>query len=206
MPDDQPTRRIRFTLKQLFLLVALVAVGMAIGKWVFRKEVVVRAATAEEQLIDRHESWGNDRNAAVLTVRFMKGTTLTATTYLVTAGLVMKGETHFARSNKRERRIATVWMGLNDELVPGSPANSHLFFAFETPRRIGWDFLSSSRPIIHDFKTVAKQTVPGTITPGRPHIVYVEGDQWIVVDGSMTVEEFAKANPGDYLVVTVEVK
>ncbi len=53
---------------------------------------------------------------------------------------------------------------------------------------------------------VAKQTLPGTITPGRPHIVYVEGDRPIVVDGTMTVEDFAEVNPGNYPVVTVEVK
>jgi hypothetical protein len=58
----------------------------------------------------------------------------------------------------------------------------------------------------HNINVVDKQTLPGKITPGRPHIVYVEGDQAIVVDGSMSVEEFAKANPGNYLVVTVEVK
>jgi hypothetical protein len=67
-------------------------------------------------------------------------------------------------------------------------------------------YMLPNAPIKHDIAVVAKQTLPGTITPGRPHIVYVEGDRQIVVDGKMTVEQFAKANPGNYLVVTVEVR
>jgi len=52
MPDDEPTRRfrLRFTLKQLFLVVTLIGVGLSVWNWAFRKEVVVRAATAEDEV------------------------------------------------------------------------------------------------------------------------------------------------------------
>jgi hypothetical protein len=70
--------------------------------------------------------------------------------------------------------------------------------AYSTPSR--------NPSVEHNINVVANKTLPGTITPGRPHIVYVEGDQKIVVDGNMTLEAFAKANPGNYLVVTVEVR
>jgi hypothetical protein len=68
------------------------------------------------------------------------------------------------------------------------------------------DYPEEFEEVTHNINVVAKQTLPGTITPGRPHIVYVEGDQAINVDGKMTVDEFAKANPGNYLVVTVELR
>jgi hypothetical protein len=60
--------------------------------------------------------------------------------------------------------------------------------------------------VTHNIEVVATKTLPGTITPGRPHVVYVEGDQAINVDGKMTLDEFAKANPGYYIVVAVEVR
>jgi hypothetical protein len=66
--------------------------------------------------------------------------------------------------------------------------------------------IQNDKGAIHNVKVLTNQLLPGTITPGRPHIVYVEGDQKINVDGAMSVGEFAKANTGNYLVVTVEVQ
>lgn len=88
-------------------------------------------------------------------------------------------------------------------------------------------FGPSTAAVEHNINIVAKRTLPCWITPSRvhivdvpagrgghagravmpssipPRIVYVEGDQSINVDGKMTIEEFAKQNPGNYLVVTV---
>jgi len=114
MPDHEQTRRfrLRFTLKQLFLAVALVAVGLAVGKWVSRKEVLVRAPRAEDEelFVDYIENVENadlhhKRNVAVVTGRFMKGTWLLCSLYGVQAGVV-------ERANER-------WVGRDEECTDG---------------------------------------------------------------------------------------
>jgi hypothetical protein len=49
-------------------------------------------------------------------------------------------------------------------------------------------------------------SMPGRIMPGTSHIVYVEGDREPVVDPTMSVDEFARKNAGNYLVVTLQLK
>lgn len=43
---------------------------------------------------------------------------------------------------------------------------------------------------------------PGKLSNGKKYLIYVEGDRPFGADRSMTVEEFAKTNRGNYLVVT----
>jgi hypothetical protein len=71
MPDNEPTRRLRFhySLRQLFLAVAVVGIGLGVWNWAFRKEIVVRAATAEGEAPGVAQS----RNVAVAMGRFRKG-------------------------------------------------------------------------------------------------------------------------------------
>ncbi|HEV3006408.1 MAG TPA: hypothetical protein VGX78_18195 [Pirellulales bacterium] len=98
---------------------------------------------------------------------------------------------------------ATYRLALGDTLVPGG-RRTKLYSGGAIPGETKGTVVFSQTT--HDIAVVATKTLPGTVTPGRPHIVYVEGDQKINFDGAMTVEEFAKANPGNYLVVTVEVR
>jgi hypothetical protein len=208
MPNDRPTRRfrLRFSLKQLLLAVAVVGVGLGIWNWMFRREVVVRAATPEDAAPANAQS----RNVAVATGRFRKGMWLFVRLDEVRNGLIelidyhQVGRAEATQENPTWENIDLRFVfdesgfrdgGRVDGLViegvfQDDIVNGHL------DRRVG----------SYKLNVVATKTLPGTITPGRPHIVYVEGDRQIVVDGKMTVEEFAKANPGNYLVVTVEVK
>jgi hypothetical protein len=204
MPDDQPTRRFRFTLKQLFLAVALVAIGLGLWHHLFRQVVVVRVTTPADNLLGG-ESLRSRRHVAVVTGRLSEGTSISAVVYLVQSGLVTEGERHLARRFEKGKATETLRLGFFDTLARGGRATSYFFFA-SVHNSMTWDRDNLVRSIEHHFTTVAKQNVPGTITPGRPHIVYVEGDRQIVVDGSMSVEEFAKMNPGNYLLVTVEVR
>jgi hypothetical protein len=217
MHNAQPTRRfrLRFTVKQLFLAVALVAVGLAIWKWVFRNEVVVRAATAEDKFIgdggfkfkfigDR--SFSSQRKAAVVTGRFTESTSLSLTLHLMQAGKAVQLPTDvFGRKVTNAKSPFRKNVGLKLSLVETttSPGNSTLLMTTWTEN--GDEPNTQFSAVEHNFNVVATKTLPGTITPGRPHIIYVEGDRQIVVDGKMTVEEFARANSGNYLVVTVEV-
>jgi hypothetical protein len=206
MPDNQPTCRFRFTLKQLFLAVALVAIGFGTWHWLTRKVVVVRAPRAEDRVFG-DESLKSRRNVAVVTGRFMKGTSLLAKLYLAHSGIVAEDFGHFIEGRKEEKggpiwESATIRLGLGEYPLTGGQ-RTDLLITGDIP---GGSMASNWQSIRHNINVVAKQTLPGKITPGRPHIVYAEGDRQIVVDGSMTVEEFAKANPGNYLVVTVEVR
>jgi hypothetical protein len=208
MPDDQPTRRfrLRFSLKQLFLLVALVGVGFGAWHRLTRKVVEVKAPSAEDRVFG-DESLKSRRNVAVVTGRFMKGTSLFVKLYLVQTGVVVEGYAHFVGRDKEEKggpiwESVTLRLGLGEYPLKGGQ-RTDLLITGEIP---GGSMTSHWNHMTHNIAAVAKQSVPGTITPGRPHIVYVEGDRQLVVDGSMTLEEFAKANPGNYLVVTVEVR
>jgi hypothetical protein len=89
MPTDQPTRRfrLRFSMRQLFLAVALVAVGLSVWNWAFRKEAVVRAATAEDEVF-ADESLTSLRNAVAVTGRFMRSTSLMVSLHVVQAGVL----------------------------------------------------------------------------------------------------------------------
>jgi len=204
MPTPQSTHRfrLRFSLRQLFLLVALVAVGIAVGKWVFRKEAVVRAATAEDKVF-ADESLASQRNAAVVTGHFMRSTSLMVSLHVVQAGMVehLPGRV-FGRDVASKGRFwedVKLWLYLTDG--PGAGLRMIWNAKGDTEAWEQW-----FKPVKDLGQVVAKQTLPGTIIPDRPHIVYVEGDQQINVDGKMTVEEFAKANPGNYIVVAVEIR
>jgi len=49
------------------------------------------------------------------------------------------------------------------------------------------------------------QVVPGSISKSQERIAYVEGTVMPTVNSSMSVEEFAEANDGDFLVITVQI-
>jgi hypothetical protein len=213
MPNDQPTRRLHFSLRQLFLAVALIAIGLSVWNWVFRKEVLVRAATPEDEAV------GVERNVAVLTGSFMKETLLTAKLYLVQSGIITNELTEImARLNRNAeggpfRETANFRLAFGEQLVRSGGRSIQFLFVGENPSGGSMRLLSEPykwKPphlrTVLNFNVVATKTLPGRITPGRPHIVYVEGDGPINLDRAMTVEEFAKANPGNYLVVTVEVR
>jgi len=235
MPDTEPIRRfrLRFSLQQLFLAVALIAVVLGVWRWLTRKEVVVRAATAEDDISASYAGFiGDDweaRNIAVVSGKFAKNTSLSLTMFAVRSGTVEKiGAASIRRKpsqaagggdtgrgvvgggadsigRKQSQAGGSIWESLNIRLAFGerdSPRGRETVLGASGQGQ----FVGNRMRIEHNFPIVAKQTLPGTITPGRPHIVYVEGDQAIVVDGIMTVEEFAKASPGNYIVVTVEVR
>ncbi|HVC93027.1 MAG TPA: hypothetical protein VND64_05015 [Pirellulales bacterium] len=231
MSSPEPTRRfrLRFSLRQLFLAVALVAVVLGVWKWLTRKEVVVRAATAEDEISASYAGFiGDDweaRNIAVVSGKFAKNTSLSLTMFAVRFGTVEKiGAASIRRKQsqaagggdtgrggaasigrKQSQAVGSIWESLNIRLAFGerdSPRGREAVLGASGQGQ----FVGNRMRIEHNINIVAKKTLPGTITPGRPHIVYVEGDQKIVVDGSMSVEKFAKANPGNYIVVTVEVR
>jgi len=211
--------RPQFQLWHLFLVVTLVGVGFGTWHWLTRNVVVVRAATAED------EEWFSDfmeddeqgdmegmksadlnhkRNVAVATGRFMRGTWLLVSLHIVQAGIVEQAfEQRVGRDETGPMWETMNWgLSLNEfDAIGGQTTELTI-----TSEEDAIDYPEEFEDVPHNINVIAKKTLPGTITPGRPHVVYVEGDQAIVVDGKMSVEEFAKTNPGNYLVVTVEVR
>ena len=57
--------------------------------------------------------------------------------------------------------------------------------------------------IVHDIHVSDESTLPGRLNTGKTYILHVEGDREIKVRREMTIEDFAKQNGGNYLVVTV---
>src|SRR5258707_11364285 len=89
MPNRRPPRRLRFTLKQLFLLVALVGVGFGAWHWLTRKVVVVRAAKAEGegQWPRSNDPEVKSRNVLVATGSFTAKTYFSPDLWLVRSGI-----------------------------------------------------------------------------------------------------------------------
>jgi hypothetical protein len=173
----------------------LAAVGLGIWNWLYRKAVVITEATQNDVVRWPVLRDGKGRSILVATGTYTQGTLLSVTLWLIRSGSIAENSTHV--------REPTCRLCFEERDVSGGRVTIITNAAEKAEVSPGLQLLTA---ITHDIKIVAKQTLPGTITPGRPHIVYAEGDQAIVVDGSMSVEEFAKANPGNYLVVTVEVR
>ena len=55
----------------------------------------------------------------------------------------------------------------------------------------------------HRFEAKFQQVFTGDLNVGKPRLLYAEGDRKFVARPDMTVEEFAKTNDGNFLVVTV---
>jgi hypothetical protein len=218
MPDQRISsirRWLRFSLKQLFLAVAFVAVGLWAWNWLYRKVVVVRAWTSNDRVVGSYLGYPNDhrkhREFAVVTGKFTTSTVLSACSFVIRSGAVEKANqvtvgrstTLLGRPYSQDLTIplAISEMEFREERVsevnvPGDNPGGYA--------RLSWH---TSYDVQHNIRVVARKTIPDKITPGRRHIVYVEGDtEEITADGSMTVEDFAKANPGNYLVVTVELQ
>jgi len=225
--------RFRFSLRQLFVAVGLVAVVFGIWSWIARSIVRIRTATPNDS-VSGDENLKSRRNAAVVSCHLRKRTAFSATLWLVRSGIIeayVKPTNYSAPISCLSVDGDPLWetnevrLALGDTIVPTGSATK-LYFADAPP---GYDmpFGPSTRAVQHNINIVAQRTLPCRITPSRlhivdvpaapgrragrsftpssipPRIVYVEGDQKINVDGKMTIEEFAKQNPGNYLVVTV---
>jgi len=202
--NDQPIR-LRFSLRQLFLVVTLVGVGLGTWHWLFRKVALVQATPTEDQFAD-DDFVSSRRNVAVVTGSFTRDTSLSVSLHMVQAGkVVQRPAVVFGREDSWNtkapfRKDVRLWLSLVETIRATDLLMSWTENGESDERR------TLSTTVNLKLNIVAKETLPGTITSGRSRIVYVEGDRAINVDGSMTVEDFAKANPGNYLVVTVEVR
>jgi len=61
-----------------------------------------------------------------------------------------------------------------------------------------------SAETIWPFETKCARILEGPLHKGRAEIIYVEGDRECIVDRGMSIDDFAKTNPGNHVVVVVQ--
>lgn len=199
------TDRLRFTLKCLLVAVTVLAVGLAVWSAVSRKEVMVRTPRPDDADLSKDiamflsEEMRSRKIAVIATNEW-----LSFSLYVVQGGIVSEISTWRAGRSanafgtpSREEMQVLLALGENDdpqgiltELVIAGAENVH----------------GKAATVLRTFKTTTKKLQPGKIGPGRPHIIYVEGDRPIVLNADMSIQDFAKKNPGNYLVVVVQLE
>jgi hypothetical protein len=68
---------------------------------------------------------------------------------------------------------------------------------------VGWENCGDHP---HELQPTTHTLFTGRVGRGEARVVYVEGDQPPIVKSGMSIEDFARRNPGSYLVVTMRVE
>lgn len=208
MSDEQA--KPRFSI--IRVLTALFCIGLVLylvseGVLISWRPIVIREATAEDQIRNRYFGFDAEevdavRNFAVAEGTFSKDTWLSAWLYLVQSGKA--DEVNAFTVGRSPNRIgAARWINMRITLALGETKReggrmTQLGSAGQSRGEGGM------REMVHTIETIEKKTFPGRLSSGRKYILYVEGDRNFEVRRDMSVEEFAKANAGNFLVVVVE--
>ncbi len=199
-------RRFRFTLKQLSIAVAVVAVVLAIWVGLLRKVVTIRPARGDDPVRERYFGIDDDnaeiRNIAVARGTFTKSTWLSASLTAVQGGQSQEIN-GFTVGRSLSQIGSPPWQTLNIILALGSrdTPNGRAVQLGSVGHSSGGG-AGGEWPI--GFQTDFSETFTGSITPGRDYIIYAEGDTKIDMNPQMTISEFAQKNLGNYLVVTAQ--
>lgn len=197
-------RRIRFTLKQLTVAVAVVAVLLTIWVCLSRKVITIRPARNDDPIRERYFGIdGQDaviRNIAVAKGTFTKSSWLSASLTVVQGGQFQEVNS-FTVGRSPNQIGSPVWQTLTITLALGSRnASSGRVVQLGSAGHSRGGGAGGERPVA--FKSSFSDSFAGSITPGRDYIIYVEGDTKIDLHSHMSIAEFARTNHGNYLVVT----
>jgi hypothetical protein len=189
---------------------ACAAVAIFVSCWFLRSTVDIRAATADDRLYDRYFGFEFNEPAA----RDVKITNFFVATSTFTLDTWVSANLYHVKSGKIEDMNGFV-VGRSPNQI-GAPhwVDMKITFALsdlKTPQgretRLG--SAGHSRGGGHgydahnDAESRETKVLPGRFTSGARRIVYVEGNSGFRFDDSMTVEQFAQENSGNYLVVEV---
>ena len=206
LPPKRP--RFRFTVRQLLLAVLVAAV--LLGFWIgcVRKIVAVRRVRNDDRVYERYFGIDRDateiRNIAVVEGTFTKGTWLSASLFLIRSGKTQ--DVAALTIGRTTSSIGSpIWREMKITLALGqwnttAGQITQLGSAGQT-RGYGSD---SDLPV--NIPASFTNAWTGSISPGREYIIYAEGDTAIQMEPSMTLEEFAQTNIGNYLVVTAQLR
>jgi hypothetical protein len=206
--------RWQFSLRQLLLGVTVVALLLSLYEWTMTVEV--GPVSPDARVADRYfgfiepemyyspltEKDLRPRNIARVSGRFFpNGSNLLATLYRVDDGSAAEMNSLTVGASSTE--IGN-WFGhqlrmtfaLGDLDTPDGRVTSL--------GSVGHTAGGSSAGLCaHKVKSVAHVLVPGRVGRGEANVVYAEGDQPPIVESGMSIDDFARANPGSYLVVTM---
>ncbi len=207
-PPKLDRRRFQFGLKHLLIGTAIVALVLGIWTGYIRKAVDVRKADASDRTYERYFGFDMEdmkaRNILVATGTFTKSTWLSGTLYLVHGGSISAVNSWTV--GRSPNRIGDgIWEGMKITLALGeknTPNGRVTNLGAAGHTRGG----GNGSDLPNTVNVTSSLAMPGRILPGANHIVYVEGDREPVVDRTMSVDEFAQKNAGDYLVVTLEIR
>jgi len=169
--------------------------------------MVVRGTQPSDPVSERYFGFhSNDikaRNVAVVSGPFTTQRRLSACLFLVQDGVVYQGNS-FSLGRSNNQIGSPSWQRLDIKLALGDEPNSSEVILGASGHSSGcscWnrDQFSILRPGV-----VSAQVLPGRLDAGKEYIVYVEGDQKFTVDRETSLEDFAKINAGNYLVVSVK--
>ena len=183
------------------------------ASWFSRPTVAIRAPDADDPVRERYFNIVSNenpsaqityKNIAVARGTFTRDTWLSAALYHVKAGEV--------------RAINTLIVGRSPNII-GEPywVDMKITLAlgnWQVPEGRVTQLGSAGHTrccgqcgeLVHDVHPQATQTIPWRLSAGTRRLVYVEGDDGFTVDRSMSVEDFAEINEGNYLVVEAQVR
>jgi hypothetical protein len=190
-------------LSSLFLLIL-----WSEGYGLVFQSVIVREPLLDDQRPEPHRYFGfsddedglKPRNIAEVTGPFSLGTWFSAWLNVVRSGKVEEINA-FTVGRSSNRIGAPTWRALGIRLALGearTPDGWIVNLGSYGHERGGGR--GSDKRIEH-FTATAFRLFPGKLSNGKKCLIYVEGDHPFDADRSMTVEEFAEKNRGNYLVV-----
>jgi hypothetical protein len=169
--------------------------------------VTVRASRGSDTLAERYFGFGakdlDARNVVVVSGPFSLDTGLTASLFFVQAGSIHQGNAFTV--GRSRNRLGTPW--LNFKLALGEAATSAgpRVYLGCSRQPTGAPCWNSDQSPIPRANVRAARPLPGKLKTGKQHIVFVEGDSEFTVDREMALEEFAKKNKGNYVVIAVQI-
>jgi hypothetical protein len=195
-----------FTLKQLLIAVLVLSVCSAVYFGLSRKVVSIREAGADDPIHKRYfgidgEAGFAIRNIAVVEGSFSRSTWLSATLYAVRSGKIDEINS-FAVGRSPNRIGEWYWEGMRLTLALGekkTPIGRLVQLGSHGQTRGGGEGREISLQTESKFSSV----LPCSLGAGGPFVVYAEGDAKPRIEQRMTVDEFVRANSGNFFVVAV---
>lgn len=194
----------RFSIKHLLIVVSILALVLGIYLVWLRDVVTISAASVDEEIHTDYYFGIDDRPAEITNILnisgvFKKRTRLHANLYLVRNGSV-ENVTGFS-VGRSPNRIGEPWLVTMDLTLaladrPSQSGTTTQLGCYGQTRGGGGIGYAE-----HDIDCAFTESYNGTMSHGQNLIVYVTGDTEFDFDPNTSIEDFAKANTGEYLVV-----
>lgn len=196
--------RFHFTIKQLLLAVFCIAAVFGVWNWLFRS-VAFRPAANNDRVYDRYfmidSSDAHVRNIVVVEGVFSRNNALSATLLTVEAGKVTEQcALSVGRSHNRIGEFYWQRMKITLALADRESAQGRITQLGSAGQSSGRGGGGAGLP--HHISSLHSTTLSGNVSHGDGVVIHAEGDQPVVLDEDMTIDEFVLRNPGNYLVVT----